>query len=76
MKSRKDATSLTQIATVTAKPRISDKEQWSGYTHPWQSLFTESHVITHDNFAFRKGLIISGLMHNSPAEAMLACLNP
>ena len=42
----------------------------------WQSLSTKSHVFTHDNFAFRKGLIVSGLMHNSPAEAMLACLNP
>ena len=43
---------------------------------PRQSLSTKSHVITHDNFAFRKGLIVSGLMHNSPAKAMLACLNP
>ena len=44
---------------------------------PWQSLSTKSHVImTQDNFAFRKGLIVSGLMHNSPAKAMLACLNP
>ena len=43
---------------------------------PRQSLSTKSQVITHDNFAFRKGLIVSGLMHNSPAKAMLACLNP
>ena len=30
MKSRQETTSLCQIATVTAKPTISDKERWFG----------------------------------------------
>ena len=30
MKSRQKTTFVGQIATVTAKPRISDKEQWFG----------------------------------------------
>ena len=30
MKLRQETTSLSQIATVTAKPRISDKERWFG----------------------------------------------
>jgi len=30
MKSRQETTSLGQIATVTAKLRISDKERWLG----------------------------------------------
>ena len=56
------------INTDTRRFKIQTSDMWP--LPPRQSLSTKSHVITHDNFAFRKGLIVSGLMHNNP-RAML-----
>ena len=56
------------INTDTRRFEIQTSDMWP--LPQRQSLSTKSHVLTHDNFAFRKGLIVSGLMHNSP-RAML-----